>query len=241
MKRILLIVVGLSGIAIAGVATSAFAFPTPIVRALSRLWPGVTFRVHTAQPVVALTIDDGPDRQGTPPILDVLEQNNARATFFIIGSHAVGNEELLARIQADHHELANHTFREEMSLLVPTRELSLGIQRTHEIISPYGEVVWFRPGSALFSRRILNLATEHHYRTALGDVFPFDSWIPHSGLHRWYILRHIRPGSIIVLHDANGRGQRTAATLRVVLPALKARGFRVVTLSELVALGSSRE
>jgi len=241
MIRTLLIVSGLAAITIAGVVTAAFAFPTPMVRALSRLWPSVTFYVDTTQPVVALTIDDGPDRLGTPPILDVLEENNARATFFIIGSHAVGNERLLARIQADHHELANHTFREEMSLLVPRGELSLSLQRTHEVISPYGEVAWFRPGSALFSRRILDLATEHRYRTALADVFPLDSWIPHSGLHCWYILRHIRPGSIIALHDAKGRGQRTAATLRFVLPALTARGVRVVTLSELVALGSNRE
>jgi peptidoglycan/xylan/chitin deacetylase (PgdA/CDA1 family) len=240
MKRTLLIVVALAAITIAGVATTAFAFPRPMVRGLSRLWPSVTFYVITAQPVVALTIDDGPDRQGTPAILDVLEKNNARATFFLIGARAAGNERLLARIQAGHHEIANHTFREKMSLLVPTRELSLELQRTHEVVSPYGEVAWFRPGSALFSRRILDLATERGYRTALGDIFPFDSWIPHSGFHSWYVLRHVRPGSIIVLHDANGRGQRTAATLRFVLPELKARGFRVVTLSELVALRSSR-
>ena len=83
---------------------------------------------------------------------------------------------------------------------------------------------------------MLALAEERGYGTALGDVFPFDPQIPSSRFHAWYILQTVRPGSVIVLHDAGDRGERTAATLETVLPALRERGYRVVTLSELEAL-----
>ena len=83
---------------------------------------------------------------------------------------------------------------------------------------------------------MLKLAREQGYRLALGDVFPLDSGISSPRFQRWYILQHAQPGSIIILHDALSRGVRTAAALRAVLPILKDRGFKIVTLTALATL-----
>jgi len=72
---------------------------------------------------------------------------------------------------------------------------------------------------------------------ALGSVYPFDAMLPFPGLAARYILWRARPGSIIVLHDVGPRGERTLATLESVLPELGRRGYQVITLSELSALG----
>ena len=226
---------------IGGVAGSTLVviflfFPRHAASVFARLSPQVTFFVPTTLPAVALTIDDGPDSQGTPDILDALREHQARATFFVIGKHVAGNEPLLSRIQAEGHELANHTFRERMSLLVPSSELSQELSSTHNLLSPFGDVRWFRPGSGLYSSSMIEMATQHGYRLVLGDVFPLDGRLPSSSFHSWYILRHARPGSIIILHDAKGRGARTARTLRRVLPVLRERGFQAVTVSRLAAL-----
>jgi polysaccharide deacetylase len=80
-----------------GVAGSTLAviflfFPRHAASLFARLSPQVTFFVPTTLPAVALTIDDGPDSQGTPDILDALREHQARATFFVIGEHVAGNE-----------------------------------------------------------------------------------------------------------------------------------------------------
>jgi peptidoglycan-N-acetylglucosamine deacetylase len=75
----------------------------------------------------------------------------------------------------------------------------------------------------------------HGYRCVLGSVYPFDATIPSAAWATGYILRNVRPGAIVVLHDGGGRGRRTARVLAEVLPELRRRGYRVVSLSELVA------
>lgn len=219
-----------------GLGLVALPVARPMAEVVERYAPQVVFSLPTDARAVALTIDDGPDSRGTPPILDALARHEVRATFFLIGSQVPGNEALLERMRADGHEVANHTLHERASILVPAPELEAGIEETHARLAPYGEVRWFRPGSAFFDADMLEAASRRGYRTALGDVFPFDPFIPSSRFHAWYILRHVRPGSIIVLHDAKGRGAQTAETLSRVLPALRGRGYRVLTLSGLEAL-----
>jgi peptidoglycan/xylan/chitin deacetylase (PgdA/CDA1 family) len=78
------------------------------------------------------------------------------------------------------------------------------------------------------------IAKTHGYRMALGSVFPYDTHIPSACFARHHIEINVRPGAIIVLHDGRDRGQRTAEVLQRLLPSLRARGYQVVTLSELV-------
>ncbi len=220
--------------------TAACSGPRLLARAAASLAPEVTYFFPTEERVVALTIDDGPDPDETPEILEVLDQYDAHATFFLIGSRIARNEALLDRIQARSHEVANHTFHDRASIRLSPLELAEELDATHELLQPYGDVRWFRPGSGLFDGEMVELARQRGYRVALGDVYPFDAQIHSSRLHAWYITRVVHPGSIIVLHDADGRGERTAETLRRVLPELREHGYEIVTLSERVSRSRAR-
>jgi peptidoglycan-N-acetylglucosamine deacetylase len=74
------------------------------------------------------------------------------------------------------------------------------------------------------------------FQCALGSVYPYDAEVPSARVSSAFVLAHARPGAIIVLHDGGARGRRTLNTLRRVLPELRRRGLRVMTLSELAAL-----
>lgn len=196
--------------------------------------PDVVYYALDRPDRVALTIDDGPAGIETEAILEVLARHGARATFFVIGERVPTYERLLARIRDEGHELGNHTMRERASILVPRAELRAEVAALHELLAAYGEVRWFRPGSGFYDDEVLAIAAGQRYRVALGDVFPFDALVKSSSFHAWYVLHHVRPGSVIVLHEAGARGWRVARTLEAVLPRLRARGLEVVTLSELV-------
>jgi peptidoglycan/xylan/chitin deacetylase (PgdA/CDA1 family) len=221
---------------------------------LAALSPGLSCRAvvqwkvrHLAQDnpretrahAVALTIDDGPDAATTPEILRVLERNGARATFFIITSRVPGNEELLRRVVAEGHELGNHLVHDEPSLKLPPAEFERQLRESHQVLSPFASLRWFRPGSGQYDARMLATLEAHGYRCALGSVYPFDPQIRWSWFSKRFILSNAKPGSVIILHDWGGKGRRTAKTLSNVLPVLARRGFRVVTLTELEGLRSS--
>jgi peptidoglycan-N-acetylglucosamine deacetylase len=99
----------------------------------------------------------------------------------------------------------------------------------------WGRSVWARPGSGWYSQTMIEAMQRHGYRCALGSVYPFDATIPSVAWATRYILRNAKPGAIVVLHDGGSRGQRTARILGEVLPELRRRGYRVVSLSELAA------
>jgi len=215
--------------------------PAWIVSILAKRSPEVLYLVDTQEPVVALTIDDGPDPIGTPRILDVLGQHDAHATFFLITSRIPGNEEIVARAVEEGHELANHLTTDGRSILLSPAEFERQLLDAHDVLSRFADVRWFRPGSGWHNAEMLSILHEHGYRCALGSVYPFDPQIPSAWFAARYTLRNVQPGSIIVLHDYGGRGERTATALATILPELNRRGFRVVTLSELLEVDSTIE
>src|SRR5215469_11529331 len=83
--------------------------PLGVLPWLERLTPNLLYRVRTRQPLVALSFDDGPHPVFTPQVLDILRHQHAHATFFLIGDRARSHPELIARIQAEGHEIGNHS------------------------------------------------------------------------------------------------------------------------------------
>jgi peptidoglycan/xylan/chitin deacetylase (PgdA/CDA1 family) len=204
------------------------------VAVLARRYPDVIYFVGTGEPVVALTIDDGPDPIATPKILDVLGRYDAHATFFLLSSRVPGNEGLVRRAVEEGHEIANHLVADEPSILLGNPEFEQQLLEADGVLSDFAEVRWFRPGSGWYNDEMLSTLRRHGYQCALGSVYPFDPQVPSSWFATHYVLWNVRPGSIIVLHDYGARGNRTAKTLTTILPELSRRGLRVVTLSELL-------
>jgi peptidoglycan/xylan/chitin deacetylase (PgdA/CDA1 family) len=111
------------------------------------------------------------------------------------------------------------------------------VREAGTVLRRFGPVRWLRPGSAWYTAAMLAIVEQEGCRCALGSVYPYDAHVPSARLSAAFILAHVRPGAVIVLHEGGGRGRRTLRVLRRVLPALHARGYRVVSLSELVARG----
>jgi peptidoglycan-N-acetylglucosamine deacetylase len=201
---------------------------------LERHYPGCLYRVPTRQKMVALTIDDGPDPGSTPAILDQLRRHGARATFFLIASRVKGESSVMDRLVREGHQLGNHFARDRASIRLSRQEFEADLLAAHRALSPWGHPVWARPGSGWYSKEMLGIMKQHLYRCALGSIYPLDAAIPSVTWATQYILRHLEPGAIVILHDGGSRGKRTARTLAKVLPELSRRGFQVVTLSELM-------
>jgi peptidoglycan-N-acetylglucosamine deacetylase len=221
------------GVAAAGAGVLLVGPPIWLVDRLAAAFPGCLYRVQTQERVVALTLDDGPDERTTPLILAELGRHAARATFFLIGERVPGREALLRRLVDEGHELGNHLMRDRPAIRLSPVELARDLDQSHALLAPYARVRWARPGSGWYSRETIAAMSRKGYGCALGSVYPYDATIPSSAFAGRYILRNVRPGAVIVLHDGGARGRRSARTLGTVLPELKRRGYRVVALSEL--------
>jgi peptidoglycan/xylan/chitin deacetylase (PgdA/CDA1 family) len=207
--------------------------PEWLIDPLAKRHPGCLYRVPTQARLVALTIDDGPDPISTPLILAELRRQEARATFFLISDRVRGQEQLVRTIALEGHELGNHFTRDRASIRLSPGAFEADLLQAHQELADYGTVKWARPGSGWYSRDMIDIMRRHGYRCALGSVYPFDASIPSAVFAARYILWHARPGAVVVLHEGGGRGPRTAKVLSEVLPELRRRGYRVVSLSEL--------
>jgi len=131
VKRVFAILAG------ALVLLSLFVFfvePLWMVPLLERMTPNILYRVRTEKPLVALSFDDGPNPEFTPQVLGLLEEYDARATFFLIGERAERNPELVRRILAEGNEVGNHWCRNGSVLLQPDKEFAEGLERTERAI-----------------------------------------------------------------------------------------------------------
>jgi peptidoglycan/xylan/chitin deacetylase (PgdA/CDA1 family) len=200
----------------------------------------VLWYVDTDEPVFALTFDDGPGAQTTPGLLEVLGRHRAGATFFLVGERVQALPELVAAIGAAGHEVANHLMRDERSVLAPDREFRRDLARVSELLAPYGPVRWFRPGSGVFTRRMLRSAAEHNLRAVLGTLVADNRGRPADDRIARGLVAGVRPGSIVVLHEGTPERRGVVRTTDELLTELAGRGLSAVSVSELVARASGR-
>lgn len=216
--------------------------PRLLIRYFARRWPDVLWEVDVADPkhnkIVGLTIDDAPSEH-TAEILSVLKAYDAHATFFTIGGQVSGREEILADVVRGGHELGNHAMHDEPSRALSDAELTSQIETVRDKIrAAYVEAgssmpppQYFRPGSGFFSDRMRRLVDRLGYRLVLGSIYPHDPQIPYPAVNARHILSMLRPGAIIICHD---RRPWTPPMLRTVLKEMKARGYQVVSVTELL-------
>lgn len=213
--------------------------PKVVISYFQARFPEVLFQVQTDKKIVALTIDDTPSVY-TNEILDILKENEASATFFVIGGQVSGNERILSDIVKAGSELGNHAMHDEPSISLPSdvlesqiHEVDLFINRAYNDAGKERKSHYFRPGSGVFSRRILDVATTAGYKTILGSIYPHDPFISFWTVNAWHILSMIRPGAVIICHD---RRPWTVPMLKKVVPAMKKKGYEVVSLSKFLEM-----
>jgi peptidoglycan/xylan/chitin deacetylase (PgdA/CDA1 family) len=213
--------------------------PEWLIARLRRSAPEVLYSIETLEPLIALTIDDGPDAETSPLILDLLKQHDARVTFFLITDHIPGNEPLVRRMISEGHELGNHMTADEPSVKLPIDTFERKLIQADGVLSQFAELRWLRPGSGWYNDDMLAVMKDHGYRCALGSVYPYDPQLGSAWFSIRYILWKVRPGDVIVLHDFGIRGRRTVTALEILLPELEERGYKLVTLSELSTLAEN--
>uniref|UniRef100_UPI000D1F29D7 polysaccharide deacetylase family protein n=1 Tax=Cyanothece sp. BG0011 TaxID=2082950 RepID=UPI000D1F29D7 len=162
----------------------------------------------------------------------------------LISERIKDNELIVQDIIKNGHEIGNHMVKDEKSILL-TREdfeeefLTADKTLNQFLLNNSSKVRWFRPGGGWYNSKILDIVKKYNYQTVLGSIFPYDTHIPSSDFASYQILANLRPGAIIVLHDSakdghSGEwGERTNKTLKKILPEIKKRGYRIVTLSEM--------
>jgi peptidoglycan/xylan/chitin deacetylase (PgdA/CDA1 family) len=235
VARIRTFAVVISGAVVAGIFTAVWTAPDWIVDELARRYPGCLYRVPIQQRLLALTFDDGPDSETTPRILAELRRHGARATFFLIAGRVPGREHVVRGIVKEGHEVGNHFTQDRPSIQLKPSDFKTDLLQAHQALAAFAPLRWARPGSGWYSREMIGVMKQNGYRCALASVYPFDATIPWVHWTADYVLRNARPGGIVALHDGGARGLRTARVLASAIPELQRRGYRLVSLSELMA------
>ncbi|MFW5655816.1 MAG: polysaccharide deacetylase family protein [Roseicyclus sp.] len=191
-------------------------------------------RISVSQPVVALTFDDGPHPTLTAQLLDLLEVNGIRATFYPIGDRVARFPQLLARMVAEGHEIGNHTWSHPSLLGLSDGSVLSQVDLANEAIRAATGLtpVTMRPPYGNFHpRQRLMLHQARGMPTVLWSVDPEDWRRPGSAVVASRIVSASHPGDVVLAHDIHGG---TVRAMPATLAGLHARGFRFVTVSELI-------
>lgn len=191
-------------------------------------------RVQTNSPKVALTFDDGPNPLTTSQIITILKEKNAKATFFIVGKNAEAYPELVQQIYRDGHEIGNHTYTHQRMTRISPEELPAELNHADSILFNITgqKASLVRPPDNAYNATIVNLTQQFGYRFILWSIDTRD-WTNASASS---ILREIDkagPGDIILLHDGV-TPSHTVEALTKAVEILQAKGFQLVTVSELL-------
>jgi cellulose synthase/poly-beta-1,6-N-acetylglucosamine synthase-like glycosyltransferase/peptidoglycan/xylan/chitin deacetylase (PgdA/CDA1 family)/spore germination protein YaaH len=216
-----------------------------------------TVEYHGYQPKqVALSFDDGPDPDWTPKILDVLKQYNVKGTFFMIGEIAENNVGIMQRVYREGHEIGNHTFTHPDISDISQQQLDLELTLTERLFgSKLGvQPLYFRPPYSIDQDPDTNDQAAPIDRiqgkgyTVVGNKIDTNDWDEHPRKTPQEIADSVleqldamqgnsdREGSVILLHDGGGDRSVTVASLPVLITTLRAHGYQIVPVSQLIGL-----
>jgi peptidoglycan/xylan/chitin deacetylase (PgdA/CDA1 family) len=195
---------------------------------------GVAYRGGPDRREVAFGFDDGP-APDTIEFVHMLERNDARATFFMIGRQVTAEyRPLLLRELRDGDVLGDHTFTHPD--LDDSPDVSGQLSETISAIrglTGYTPCV-FRPPYGDYDASVLRTASSLHLATVLWNVDPSDWTQPGTAAIEQRVLAQVRPGSIVISHDGGGSRSQTLAAYPSIIASLRARGYRIVTIAQLL-------
>ena len=185
--------------------------------------------------MVALTFDDGPSNQNTNRILDVLEQNHARATFFVIGKRIADRTEVIARALSLGCEIGSHTWGHSDFTKYPKSALIDSLKKTDEaMVSNFNyHMTLFRPPYASINKDVENVSKDMGYAMILWSGSSHDWSIKDTDKVYRNTFNCAADGAIILYHDIY---DFTADAIERVVPDLISQGYQLVTISELIAM-----
>ena len=192
-------------------------------RLITRLPPG-----RADERAIALTFDDGPHPETTPRLLDALRDHGARATFFVLAPHASRHPELVRRIVEEGHTLGLHGVRHAAVALWSVRQIEQEMRvGLHALSALPAQTHLYRPPYGFKSRTVQQAADHMGLELVNWSLNPKDYTDIDAAEITRRVLRAVRPGSIILLHDARSP---TVEALPELLARLHGREYRCVRL-----------
>ncbi|MGN7761117.1 polysaccharide deacetylase family protein [Paenibacillus sp. 22594] len=214
---------------------------------ISRIFGYRVFRKGTGRTEFALTFDDGPDPQYTPVLLDLLKRYGAKATFFVVGSHAESNPEIIKRMHEEGHLIGIHNYVHKTNWLMRPPTVKRQIQRTDDIIySITGErSTYYRPPWGIVN--LFDFSKRRQVQIVLWSAM-FGDWKEKLGADRLTekLISKLNPGEVMLLHDCgNTLGADPKApehmliALERMLQEAERRGLRSIRIDEMIKGGQS--
>ncbi|QUY46000.1 polysaccharide deacetylase family protein [Acaryochloris marina] len=198
----------------------------------------VTLQPH--QKAIALTFDDGPWPKTTSKVLDILQEYNVQATFFVLGSNIPQYSDLLQRVALEGHAIGNHTWSHgyhNHSPALAQRE----IQRTAKAIEKYTGVKTslFRPPGGFLNNGLVAEAQAQQQVTILWSVDDIYHGTVDEAVQN--ILQNATSGGIILMHDGGGDRELTIKALPQIITQLRQQGYQLVTIPQLLEMSAGQE
>jgi peptidoglycan/xylan/chitin deacetylase (PgdA/CDA1 family) len=225
----------LGGLTAGAQDTNSTPSPTP-----SPAKPTTYFQAHVDQPYIAMTFDDGPSAENTPRLLEMLKQRNIKATFFLIGQNVAANPNIVKQILADGNEIGNHTWTHPQLSKLSDDKVTAEITKTQDAIkdaSGYTPTLLRPPYGAITARQREWISSQFGLNVILWSIDPFDWKRPGAAVITQRILSQVRPGAIILSHDIH---KQTVDAMPATLDGLIAKGYKFVTVSQLIALNKPK-
>ena len=197
--------------------------------------------VETDAKVVALTFDDGPAPGNTPRILEILEALDVKATFYLVGEAIRYHPAKARSIAAAGHEIGNHSYTHSRMVLRSLDFVSREIEETSALIRGAGFAgdIHFRPpyGKKLFT--LPYYLWREDIKTISWSVAPESALPPGASAAAIadYVVEHTEPGGIVLLHVMFESRENSLAAVPLIIEGLRERGYRFVTVAELLAEG----
>lgn len=178
--------------------------------------------------LIALTFDDGPS-YNTNKVLEVLEEYQVSATFFVLGSKIKNNEYILKRIKENGHEIGNHTYNHKILTKLKEEDIKREIDSTSNLIfeltGDHPNIL--RPSYGIVNKKVREVSD---YPIIIWNIDTLD-WKNHNSKRiAKRVLSKAKDGSIVLMHDVY---TSTANALKIIVPELKNNGYTFVTISEL--------
>lgn len=181
--------------------------------------------------VVYITFDDGPSPLYTPQVLKVLSQYGARATFFEVGQNVAAHPSVTTRVYRAGNSVQNHTWSHPDLRKLSGSQFTFQVTATDRQISAHTgyRPCCLRPPYGAVNATVRARAAALGKKLALWTVDPRDWSRPGASVIRSRVLSHVRPGSVVLLHDGGGDRGQTVAALSGILQTLKSWGYTFVT------------
>ncbi len=199
---------------------------------------GQASSVDPEKPMVCLTFDDGPKASTTPELLDILEENDARATFFVVGEslQKEGAQEIIRRELELGCQVGNHTLNHKNFKEISDEEITQQIEGVNDILKGWGfpACSTVRPPYGGWNNHVLAYITEYPLARWNVDTLDWKTKDVQSTINAVLYDEKTKAadGDIILMHDIH---PETIEACRTIIPELKARGFQLVTMEEMFA------